>query len=73
MIKEINLKTFVDDGETIKNEIVFTSMEKKIVTYCDGGHIQTEIDLEKLLAEVSIIAPNFYMKFVTCKMIREHT
>lgn len=73
VIKEIDLKTRVDDGETIKNELVLTGMEQKIVTYCEGGHVQTEIDLNKLLSEVSIIAPDLYMKFVTSKMMRDHT
>ena len=72
MIKVINIKT-VDDDETVKSEILLTDTEKTLTTYCEGGHVQTYIDLEKLLTEVSIIAPDLYMKFVTAKMMRDYT
>jgi len=72
VIKTVDVKT-VDDYETVKNEILLTDTGKTLITYCEGGQIQTYIDLEKLLTEVSIIAPDLYMKFVTSIMMRDHT
>lgn len=61
------------DHDTVRYEINTEEGRLVLVSYVEGGHVQSYADLCKLLEHMAINYPELYMENVTNKMMRDCT
>lgn len=75
-VSDKNLDLFIGnkliDHETVRYEIDIEEGKLVLVSYVEGGHVQSHADLCKLLEHMAINYPELYMKNVTTNMMRDY-